>query len=286
MVWIWNKTLVFAIAIFSSTPTTLGKRSFREIQVENRLKYLERAFGDALPPPAPTVDEFVIDTATDDLVANKIASGAQISSPSAPNVGDAVYVPPPIHNGSVILPINHFGQSPAPYTFANRFWVVDQYYKPGGPVFVFDTGEASDGFLYYKYLTSNASFFNQYLQEFGAIGVLWEHRYYGQSSPYPINLNTTSEQLRWLTTEQALKDFVVFANKFKWKIRGGGATSNNTVGGLIGKVVDLSPKRTPWVHVGGSYPGVRAAMLRDRYPETVFAGKCFPCCHARIGASR
>ncbi|RPB27067.1 peptidase S28 [Terfezia boudieri ATCC MYA-4762] len=176
-----------------------------------------------------------------------------------------------IHNGTVILPINHFGHSPTPYTFANRFWVVDQYYKPGGPVFTFDTGEASDGFLYHGYLTSNASFFNQYLQEFGAMGVLWEHRYYGKSSPYPINRNTTSEQLRWLTTEQALEDFAVFANKFKWKIGGGGATYNNTVGGLVGKVVDLNPKRTPWVHVGGSYPGARAAMLRDRYPETVFA---------------
>ncbi|KAF8435208.1 serine carboxypeptidase S28-domain-containing protein [Terfezia claveryi] len=176
-----------------------------------------------------------------------------------------------IHNGTVILPINHFGPSPTPYSFANRFWVVDQYYKPGGPVFTFDTGEASDGFLYRGYLTSNASFFNQYLQEFGAIGVLWEHRYYGKSSPYPINRNTTSEQLRWLTTEQALEDFAVFANNFKWKVGGGGATYNNTVGGLVGKVVDLNPKRTPWVHVGGSYPGVRAAMLRDRYPETVFA---------------
>jgi len=265
MVWIWNKTLVLAIALFSSTPTTLGKRSFREIQVENRLKHLEQAFRDALP------------TAVDSLNADNIVPEAQISSPNAPNASNTVYVPPTIHNGTVTLPINHFGESPAPYTFANRFWVVDQYYNPGGPVFAFDTGEASDGFLYHKYLTSNASFFNRYLQEFGAIGVLWEHRYYGQSSPYPINRNTTSEQLRWLTTEQALKDFVVFANKFKWKVGGEGTTCNNTVGGLVGKVVNLHPKRTPWIHIGGSYPGIRAAMLRDRYPETVFAGECLPC---------
>ncbi|KAF8424482.1 serine carboxypeptidase S28-domain-containing protein [Tirmania nivea] len=276
MVQIWNKKLAVAFALLSSTPTTLGKRCFHEIQIENRLKHLEQVFGDGptLPPPAT---EVVIDTTVDvtstieDLDADDTIPVAQIPSLNASDVSGTVYVPPTVHNGTVILPINHFGRSPAPYTFANRFWVVDQYYKPGGPVFTFDTGETSDGFLYRGYLTNNASFFNQYLREFGAMGVLWEHRYYGQSLPYPINWNTTSENLRWLTTEQALKDFVVFANKFKWKVRGGGATYNKTVSSLVGKVVDLNPKRTPWVHVGGSYPGVRAAMLRDRYPETVFA---------------
>jgi len=275
MVRIRNKTLVFAFALLSATPTTLGKRSFREIQAEDQLKHLVQAFGDA-PPPLTEVDEVTIDTTvgvasiTDNLDAADIAPGDQISGLSD---SDTVYIPPTVHNGTVILPINHFGPSPSPYTFANRFWVVDQYYKPGGPVFTYDTGETTNGFLFRGYLTSNESFFNQYLREFGAMGVLWEHRYYGQSLPYPINRNTTSEQLRWLTTEQALKDFVVFANNFKWKIGGGGATCNKTVGGLLGKVADLNPKKTPWIHVGGSYPGTRAAMLRDKYPETVFAGR-------------
>jgi pimeloyl-ACP methyl ester carboxylesterase len=78
--------------------------------------------------------------------------------------------------------------------------------------------------------------------------VLTHSRYYGESLPFPVNLNTTSEQLRHLTTENALKDFVVFANQWQWK--------NYTV----------NPKQTPWVVVGGSYPGMRAAMLRRRIP--------------------
>lgn len=57
-------------------------------------------------------------------------------------------------------------------------------------------------------------------------------RYYGESSPYPINLNTTAKQLQYLTTEQALKDFDVFANQFQW--------ANFSK-------VDFSPKKTPWV---------------------------------------
>jgi hypothetical protein len=55
--------------------------------------------------------------------------------------------------------------------------------------------------------------------------------------------------MQYLTTENALKDFVVFANQWQWK--------NYTV----------NPKKTPWVVVGGSYPGMRAAMLRRVTPD-------------------
>jgi hypothetical protein len=33
----------------------------------------------------------------------------------------------------------------------------------------------------------------------------------------------------------------------------------------------LKPVNTPWIVIGGSYPGVRAALLRARNPETIFA---------------
>jgi hypothetical protein len=62
--------------------------------------------------------------------------------------------------------------------------------------------------------------------------------------------------MQWLTAENALKDFDVFANQFQW------ANFSN---------VDFSPSITPWVVIGGSYPGMRAAMLRYFFPETVFA---------------
>jgi hypothetical protein len=45
------------------------------------------------------------------------------------------------------VPISHFPDSPryAPHvegTFPLRYWVDDRYYKPGGPVFVLEAGEA------------------------------------------------------------------------------------------------------------------------------------------------
>jgi hypothetical protein len=33
----------------------------------------------------------------------------------------------------------------------------------------------------------------------------------------------------------------------------------------------LQASKTPWIFIGGSYPGARAAMLRVRNPETIFA---------------
>ncbi len=33
----------------------------------------------------------------------------------------------------------------------------------------------------------------------------------------------------------------------------------------------LHPSVTPWVFLGGSYPGVRGTLLRIRNPETIFA---------------
>jgi len=33
----------------------------------------------------------------------------------------------------------------------------------------------------------------------------------------------------------------------------------------------VRPSATPWVWLGGSYPGVRGALLRVRNPETIFA---------------
>jgi len=33
----------------------------------------------------------------------------------------------------------------------------------------------------------------------------------------------------------------------------------------------LTPASTPWVFLGASYPGIRAALVREKYPETIFA---------------
>jgi hypothetical protein len=160
----------------------------------------------------------------------------------------------PIPVEYIELPVDHFGDSPG--TFKNRYWVQTAEYKPGGPVFIYDGGEGSLGANYARYILQMDGFFMQMVKEFNGIGILWEHRYYGESTPYPINLETTSEQLQYLTAQQALADIPDLAWNFTRKEF---------------PKQDLTPAGTPWVFVGGSYPGMRAAFVRNMYPETIFA---------------
>ncbi|KAL1856146.1 hypothetical protein Plec18170_004015 [Paecilomyces lecythidis] len=152
------------------------------------------------------------------------------------------------------LPIDH--NNPLIGTYQNRYWVTDAYYKPGGPVFVFDNGESNAESSAQAYLSNGTQFFQQFLKEFNAIGIVWEHRYYGDSRPFNIGPDTPIEDFKYLTNEQALADLPYFASNFSRK-----AFPNQ----------DLTPKSTPWVMVGGSYSGMRSAFSRNEYPDTFFA---------------
>ncbi|KAG8630818.1 hypothetical protein KVT40_002437 [Elsinoe batatas] len=76
------------------------------------------------------------------------------------------------------IPIDHFNETDD-RTYSNRFWVNSQYYKPGGPVFLYDAGEQNAEFLVIL-------------------------RREGRATTY-----------QYLNTEQALEDAVYFANNFK-----------------------------------------------------------------------
>ena len=84
--------------------------------------------------------------------------------------------------------------------------------------------------------------------------------------PRPSNFSTKTEfgvnELKYLTLDQALEDFVVFANGFT-------LPSSSRI--HLKSATALRPQNTPWIVVGASYPGVRAALLRVRNPEVVFA---------------
>ncbi|KAF7370866.1 Peptidase S28 [Mycena sanguinolenta] len=105
----------------------------------------------------------------------------------------------------------------------------------------------------------------QLAKRYRGIAFLWEHRYYGDSQPFPVNENTTAAQWQFLTTEQALQDVVFFADSFPTTSVSGHAV-NTTLNAL-----PIHPSVVPWVWLGGSYPGVRGALLRQRNPETIFA---------------
>lgn len=80
--------------------------------------------------------------------------------------------------------------------------------------------------------------------------------YFGESLPYPVNLTTPWEHLKPLTYKQALADIPYFARTFHRR-----SLPDH----------DLTPESTPWVMIGCSYSGVRAALSRRMYPETFYA---------------
>ena len=87
-----------------------------------------------------------------------------------------------------------------------------------------------------------------------------EYRYYGESLPFPVNGRTTKEQWQFLTVEQALEDIIYFAQRFSFPHPQYHYASSRP-----------HPAVTPWVFIGGSYSGNRAAYLRIRNPETIYA---------------
>lgn len=84
-------------------------------------------------------------------------------------------------------------------------------------------------------------------RKYDGLAVIWEHRFYGESLPFNVDSATGyasggQTAYKYLTNEQALEDTVYFAQNFK--------PTN-----LQQHWTSLSPNRTPWVIIGGSYPG-------------------------------
>ncbi|KAJ6485877.1 peptidase S28 [Mycena sanguinolenta] len=164
------------------------------------------------------------------------------------------------------MPLDHFNTSNH-QTYPNRYWVNATYYEPGGPVFLFDSGEQNAEPLlpYYLQEYHGLSAIMQLAKRYRGIAFLWEHRYYGDSQPFPVNENTTAAQWQYLTTEQALQDVIFFADSFPTSSMSGHAVNTTS------SALPIHPSVAPWVWLGGSYPGVRGALLRQRNPETIFA---------------
>jgi hypothetical protein len=153
----------------------------------------------------------------------------------------------------VTLPLDH--KNPSAGNFSNRYWVNEEYYQPGGPILLYDVGEGRTSKNTVAQLTDENSFLVPLLRQFNGIGIVWEHRFYGDSTPVIINSSTTAMDLIYLDTEQALADIPAFAATFN--------RSNIPQ--------DLTPAGTPWIFIGGSYPGMRAAFVRNMFPDTIFA---------------
>ncbi|XP_073349372.1 thymus-specific serine protease [Pagrus major] len=123
-----------------------------------------------------------------------------------------------------------------------RFFVNEDFYRPGGPVFLMIGGEGpanSAWMLEGTWLT--------YAEKMGALCLMLEHRFYGKSRP-TVDLST--DNLRYLSSRQALADLAHFRT-------------------VVGETRGLANRK--WVAFGGSYPGSLAAWFRLKYPHLVHA---------------
>ncbi|KAA8563834.1 hypothetical protein MFRU_036g00650 [Monilinia fructicola] len=156
----------------------------------------------------------------------------------------------PTYNLSVPIDYFHNETRYEPHsngTFPLRYWFDATYYKPGGPVIILQSGETNaEGRLPFL----QKGLLHELAVATNGIGVVLEHRYYGDSIPTP---DFSTENLRFLTTEQALMDEVYFAR-------------NIVFPGLEDK--NLTAPNVAYIGYGGSYAGAFNAFLRKLYPDT------------------
>jgi hypothetical protein len=134
-------------------------------------------------------------------------------------------------------------------TFKQRYFFDSSYYKPGGPVFLYIGGETSGESRFSNLQTGIIQIL---MNATNGLGVILENRYYGES--YPFNTSTTDD-LRYLTTEQTLADNVYFRQHATFP----------------GTNATLNGPETPWIMYGGSLAGAQTAWTLKTYNE-FFAG--------------
>ena len=149
------------------------------------------------------------------------------------------------------VPVDHFHNDSIyePHsddTFPLRYWFDASHYRKGGPVVVLQGGETS-GADRLPFLQKGIV--AQLAQATHGLGVILEHRYYGKS--YPTS-DFSTENLRFLTTDQAVADMAYFAKHVQFP-------------GL--EHLDLTSSKNPYIAYGGSYAGAFVAFLRKLYPD-------------------
>ncbi|GAB0098737.1 Peptidase S28 [Sergentomyia squamirostris] len=126
-------------------------------------------------------------------------------------------------------------------TWLMRYLANDEFYQPGGPIFIFVGGEweIDPGFIIGGHTYDMARELNGYL-------FYTEHRFYGQSRPTP---DLSFLNLQYLHINQALGDLAHFIRTKKQEIPG---AENSGV-----------------ILVGGSYSATMVTWFRQMYPELV-----------------
>ncbi|XP_073990696.1 lysosomal Pro-X carboxypeptidase [Rhodnius prolixus] len=128
-------------------------------------------------------------------------------------------------------------------TFKLRYLVNDTFWNEGGPIF-FYTGNEGDISLF----AENTGYMWETAPEFEALVVFAEHRYYGESMPFGNKSLTDPKYSGYLSSSQALADYVDVINIVK---------------------KEFSATDSKVIAFGGSYGGMLASWMRMKYPAVI-----------------
>ncbi|KAJ9610426.1 hypothetical protein H2200_005203 [Cladophialophora chaetospira] len=139
--------------------------------------------------------------------------------------------------------IDHFGQHNG--TFQQKYNLVTEFFKPGGPIFFFQGEEST----YLDCVESTIGY--SWAKQTHGIAVSLEHRYFGESAPFN-STDPTKQQYEYsfLTLDNVMADSANFVNYLKKSISG---ASNS-------KAIVYS----------GSYGGFLCTVLRQNHPEAFY----------------
>ncbi|KAG8750277.1 hypothetical protein FRC12_012959 [Ceratobasidium sp. 428] len=182
--------------------------------------------------------------------------------PSVPKAEAPTTLPVRSSNGTTqVLPpydtIYYFDQlidhhNPSLGTFKQRYYFTYEFYQAGGPIVLNTPGESNmEG--YSGYLT-NRTLPGQIAQASNGAVVFLEHRFFGQSNPYP---NLKDSSLKYLSVDQAIEDLDYFANNVHLPMPGGD---------------QVPASKAPWILIGGSYPGALTSWTMVAKPGLFWAG--------------
>ncbi|GLI61179.1 hypothetical protein VaNZ11_003469 [Volvox africanus] len=131
-------------------------------------------------------------------------------------------------------------------TFPQRYFICDKFWSQNpsgsrGPVF-FYAGNEADVTLY----VNATGLIWEHAEEFGALVLFVEHRYYGKSQPF--GPDSWSSDPSYLSVEQAMADYATLL----WHV-----------------LPQMGAEDSPIIAFGGSYGGMLAAWLRLKYPHLI-----------------
>ena len=108
------------------------------------------------------------------------------------------------------MPLNHKNFAEDNRTFSMRYVVEDRYYNDPTMVnktrpILFYAGNEGDIYSFYH----NSGFITEHLaRKFGALVVFGEHRFFGESFPFPKDVALTYPYNTYLTVENTLEDYI------------------------------------------------------------------------------